>query len=151
MTLTFRSIWCGNMKSDYMAHELKVLQLTSAPTSTELPLPKDAGSMFHRIVGVCLHSSLRQNPHWLWTVTEHPRYMCLHYRCSSFLQKVNIPYLNAPFALDLISRRWLSSCDNSSVFLSSSMMVRFRSVIETNIETDLRGTGWKAWTGFYVA
>jgi len=30
-------------------------------------------------------------------------------------------------------------------------MARFLSVIETNIETDLRGTGWKAWTGFYVA
>jgi hypothetical protein len=67
------------------------------------------------------------------------------------LQKVNIPYFNAPFALDLISRKWLSSCDNSTAFLSSPMTPRFLSVIETNIETDLRGTGWKARTGFYVA
>jgi hypothetical protein len=89
-TLTFRSISSGNMKSDYMAHELKVLKLTSAPTSTELPHPKDGGSMLHRIVGVCLQSSLRQNPHWLWTAMEHLHYTWLHYRCSSFLQKMNI-------------------------------------------------------------
>jgi len=40
VTLTFRSISSGNIKSDYMAHELKILQLTSATTSTELPFLK---------------------------------------------------------------------------------------------------------------
>jgi len=148
VTLAFRSISSGNTKFDYTAHEIKVLQLISAPTSTQLPPPKDGDSMFHRIVGVCLQSSLRQNPDWLWAATEHLHYMCLHYRCSSFLKKINIAYLNTPFALDLISRKWFSSCDNSSVSLSSSMIARFLSVIEDNIKTGLQGTGWKAWTGF---
>jgi hypothetical protein len=35
---------------------LEVLQLTSVPTSTELPLPKEGGSRFHRIIGVCLQT-----------------------------------------------------------------------------------------------
>jgi hypothetical protein len=62
MTLTFRSISSGNTNSDYMANELKVLQLTSAPTSTELPLPKDGGSRFQQIVGVCLQTYTASKP-----------------------------------------------------------------------------------------
>jgi hypothetical protein len=62
MTLTFRSISSGNTKSDYMAHELNVLQLTSAPTSTELPLPKEGGSRFKRIVDVCLQTYTASKP-----------------------------------------------------------------------------------------
>ena len=29
-------------------------------------------------------------------------------------------------------------------------MAHFLSVIEDNIKTDLQGTGWKAWTGFFM-